>query len=75
MTPDTLIVLAIVAAAAFFVLRRFVRQTRAPKNSCGCSGSSDGCQGCKSAPGDLATYDSRKDAGGNGCGCGSGQKR
>jgi hypothetical protein len=64
MRPDTLIVLVIVAVAAFFVIRRLVRQYRASDTACGCSG---GCEGCKSAPTGLGNYAPGKDANCSGC--------
>lgn len=41
---DTLVVLGIVALAAWYVTRRFVRSRKG--GGCGCSG---GCEGCGSA--------------------------
>lgn len=66
MTTDTLLVLLIVVLAAFFVIRRFVRQARSSEVSCGCGG---GCSGCSSTRGDIAE---RGAASGHGCCCSGG---
>ncbi|GAB7022406.1 FeoB-associated Cys-rich membrane protein [Salidesulfovibrio brasiliensis] len=40
---DTIIVILIVAVAAFYVVRRFVRNAKSTGGSCGCSGCGSNC--------------------------------
>jgi len=58
---DTIIVVAIIAVAAYFVGRRLFRTFTAKQPSCGCSGcgQSGSCSGSKDGPGGNCGCDPR----------------
>lgn len=63
---ENIIIAIIVACCAFYIARKFYRQAKGGKSSCGCS-----CNGCDDGSSSLKNIqkDPEKDNKSNGCNC------